>query len=727
MIDPDLTRHGFLFADNKGPWSTDRLTKVLTRETSKRLGFRMTTQEYRHVAIAIDREFIRGISAEADGEDEDEDDDVHDLMAAHSSKLANARYARMGGLSKGLTPESINVYRTVSDKWQRWYKLESRRQSSIKVKTVKVEPDSQEEAVAERMSKALQTMYGANAKFKTTEQREAVIRTAMGTNQLFVILPTGQGKSLTFMLPAMQSHAQTTIIITPLVSLAEDMLRRCKSTGIDAILYGRGPIRGARIVIIVTETAISGSCIQFIRDLHLTKCLDRIVFDECHKLVHDQGFRPKLAMIKDICVEVQLVYLTATFPPTMLERYKESMCLNEPQFIRLVGHKLRTRYNVRILDTEDFDELADEQIKDALAICEGMDKVLVFCRSRKMSETWAKRWECQWFNSETKNKAEVLEGWTSGLMFATGSLGAGVDIMNIRTVIHVGEPYGMINFDQEVGRGGRSGEMVESLTLLSDEEKSQLRQRKVNTLSQDEQAMHEFLTTKRCRRTRMSLYLNGEEYSVTCESLEAELCDNCKSHLRHTAMGKRRVTDDEELKRRVRQRQSYERRQADVQEAMQKESWAAEEAMQIVNLCQTTCSVCWLLGEYGGHDSKRCEYLEKALGMKFEVLKGNHLNYARFSCCFRCSLPQDLCEEVEMGMCSRKDVILPLAIVAFVRRVELDFVEIFEDILDGRDFVDVFEYVEWIGKEERVLGMRGTNAFKVFSRIVETRFAGKES
>ena len=62
MIDPLLARHGFLFADNNGPWSTERLTKVLTRETSKRLGFRMTVQEYRHIAIAIDREFIRGSS-----------------------------------------------------------------------------------------------------------------------------------------------------------------------------------------------------------------------------------------------------------------------------------------------------------------------------------------------------------------------------------------------------------------------------------------------------------------------------------------------------------------------------------------------------------------------------------------------------------------------------------------------------------------------------------------
>jgi len=721
MIEPSLARHGFLFADDDGPWSTDRLTKVLTRETSKRLGFRMTVQEYRHIAIAIDREFIRGSTAEADEEDEGEgEDDIHDLMAAHSSKLANARYARMGGLSKGLTPESINLYRSVSDKWQRWYKLESRRETSIKVKTIKTEPETHESAVEERMTKALQTMYGTSAKFKTVEQRTAVISTAMGINQLFVILPMGQGKSLTFMLPAMQSHAQTTVVITPLVALAEDLLRRCKATGIDAIIYGRGVKRSARIVVIVTETAISGSCLQFIRDLHLTKCLDRIVFDECHKLLHDQGFRPKLAAIKDLCVEVQLVYLTATFPPTMLHRYKDAMCLNEPQFIRLVGHKLRTRYNVLVLDGEQFDQLADEQIQNALSSCEDMDKVLVFCRSKKMSETWAKRWDCGSFNSDTRNKAEVLDGWTSGLMFATGSLGAGVDIMSIRAVIHVGEPYGMINFDQEVGRGGRAGEMVESMTLLSDDEEMKLRQRKVHTLSQDEQAMHQFLTTNKCRRMGMSVYLNGEDHAVTCESLESELCDNCKVHLSHTVAGKRRATDDGKLERQVSQRQSYERRRSDLQTMIMNEERRVQDILRIVEHLQDTCPACWLVGDIGEHDEKKCKYVQRALGMRYDIFQGNYLEYERYSCCYRCSLPQELCGQVGTS-CSRVDVILPVILVAFERREELELVSVFEDVMDGREFENILEYIQWIGKGERWLGHRGTNAFKVFESIIRTR------
>ena len=99
MINKETPRDGFLFGDHNGPWSTEHLTKAMTRETSKRIGFRMTTQEYRHIAIAIDRKFIRGLQAEVD-DDEDDEDDLNDEMAAHSTKVAIAHYARLGGLSR---------------------------------------------------------------------------------------------------------------------------------------------------------------------------------------------------------------------------------------------------------------------------------------------------------------------------------------------------------------------------------------------------------------------------------------------------------------------------------------------------------------------------------------------------------------------------------------------------------------------------------------------------
>lgn len=50
-----LTSKGFLWFKMVKPWETDDLTKALTRESGSRLGFRITTADYRHIAVAIDR------------------------------------------------------------------------------------------------------------------------------------------------------------------------------------------------------------------------------------------------------------------------------------------------------------------------------------------------------------------------------------------------------------------------------------------------------------------------------------------------------------------------------------------------------------------------------------------------------------------------------------------------------------------------------------------------
>ena len=76
-MNKETPRDGFLFGDHNGPWTTEHITRAMTRETSKRIGFRMTTQDYRHIAISIDRKFIRGQHAEVDEDEEDEEDEEY--------------------------------------------------------------------------------------------------------------------------------------------------------------------------------------------------------------------------------------------------------------------------------------------------------------------------------------------------------------------------------------------------------------------------------------------------------------------------------------------------------------------------------------------------------------------------------------------------------------------------------------------------------------------------
>ena len=45
----------YIWADNNGPWETDKMSKVIARETAKGLGVRLTTHSYPHTAAAIGR------------------------------------------------------------------------------------------------------------------------------------------------------------------------------------------------------------------------------------------------------------------------------------------------------------------------------------------------------------------------------------------------------------------------------------------------------------------------------------------------------------------------------------------------------------------------------------------------------------------------------------------------------------------------------------------------
>ena len=74
-------------------------------------------------------------------------------------------------------------------------------------------------------------------------------------------------------------------------------------------------------------------------------------------------------------------------------------------------------------------------------------------------------------------------------MAATGALGTGGDYPRIVYIVHIGVPYGMIDFAQETGRGGRAGEEVDSIVLLEDAEYQRLEKQDAAELTVDELAM----------------------------------------------------------------------------------------------------------------------------------------------------------------------------------------------------------------------------------------------
>src|SRR5204863_7219736 len=102
------------------------------------------------------------------------------------------------------------------------------------------------------------------------------------------------------------------------------------------------------------------------------------------------------------------------------------------------------RYRIQRVSDKDLKKDMRQLLNRELEFCHETEKALVFCRSRGECDSWARQFNCGVYYSDSKEKAETLRNWQGGFLFATGALGAEVDIKSIKSVIHLGVPISII-------------------------------------------------------------------------------------------------------------------------------------------------------------------------------------------------------------------------------------------------------------------------------------------
>jgi hypothetical protein len=121
--------HDYIWGDLAGAWSTDRLTRVLKRETGKRLGVELHTLAYRHTAVGIGRvkvgeTFGQGYQDEVGEINEAEvDEDQEDLIELQNSRttiMGVGNYSVSIDIVKHLSTRSIDAFRALSTAWHRF-------------------------------------------------------------------------------------------------------------------------------------------------------------------------------------------------------------------------------------------------------------------------------------------------------------------------------------------------------------------------------------------------------------------------------------------------------------------------------------------------------------------------------------------------------------------------------------------------------------------------------
>lgn len=186
---------------------------------------------------------------------------------------------------------------------------------------------------------------------KQEESLKAVMQRRL---RVLVVMATGTGKSMLSMLPASVSPGGVTVVVAPLNALRDNLQDRCDQLGIPCAKWGgRRPPYWARIVLATPESTFTKAFGRFINEKRMLHQLDRIVIDERHVLLEStEDWRPDLFKMTEMTEKgTQVVYLTATLPPTLQPAFLQTAGL-DAQTVTICRDERTTRTNIayQVLD-----------------------------------------------------------------------------------------------------------------------------------------------------------------------------------------------------------------------------------------------------------------------------------------------------------------------------------------------------------------------------------------